>query len=250
MDYYFEKEFTIGTRAVDEQNHCRPSALLSYLQEAAMAASVDLHISREELLLQYNVFWMLVRVWFRLDRPLCGGDVLTLRTWHRGGRGVSVYRDFDLFVDGALVGEAVSNWVLADQDTRKMLRASHVEREGFLRTGGSLCKGITLNKLRKPENMEAVQQRRMHYSDTDINGHVNNARYADFATDVLYPTALAQGGFLKEMQVGYLGECYPGEILVLHRSQEGQRHFVRGIGQDGVVRFDAAVTMALPGEVH
>ena len=247
MDYYCEKDFIIGTRDVDEHNHCRPSALLSHLQEAATAAAVDLRISREELLARYNVFWMLARIWFRLDRPLRWDDVLTVRTWHRGGRGASVYRDFDLYVDGVPVGEAVSNWVLADQDTRRMLRASHVELEGFLRTGGSLCKGITLNKLRKPEDMEVVQQRRMHYSDTDINGHVNNARYADFALDVLYPQALAQGGFLSDMQVGYLAECRPGELLTIYRSQEGQRHFVRGIGQDGVPRFDAAVTIVLPG---
>lgn len=248
MDYYCENHFIIGTRDVDENNHCRPSALLAHLQEAATAASVALNISREEMLAQYNVFWMLARIWFRLDRPLHWDDVLTVRTWHRGGRGVSLYRDFDLSVDGAPVGEAVSNWVLANQDTRKMLRASQVEMEGFRCTGGSLCKGITLNKLRRPEEMDTAGQRILHYSDTDINGHVNNARYADFALDVLYPQALAEGGYVKEMQVGYLAECRPGEMLTLHRSQEGGQHFIRGVGQDKVARFDAVVTIAPEGE--
>ncbi len=243
MDYDYQKDFIIGTRDVDEHNHCRPSALLAHLQEAATAASVALNISREDMLAEYNVFWMLARIWFRLERPLHWDDVLTVRTWHRGGRGVSLYRDFDLSVDGVPVGEAVSNWVLANQDTRKMLRASQVKLEGFRQTGGSLCKGITLNKLRRPEEMSAVGQRILHYSDTDINGHVNNARYADFALDVLYPQAFAEGGFLREMQVGYLAECRPGEVLTLKRSQEGEQHFVRGVGQDGVARFDAEVTI-------
>ena len=243
MEYYCEKDFIIGTKDVDERNHCRPSALLAHLQEAAMAASVALGISRQEMLARYNVFWMLARIWFRLDRPLHWDDVLTVRTWHRGGRGVSLYRDFDLYVEGVPVGEAVSNWVLANQDTRKMLRTSQVEMDGFLHTGGFLCKDISLNKLRKPAEMDAAGQRSLHYSDTDINGHVNNARYADFALDALYPQALAEGGFLREMQVGYLAECRPGEVLTLHRSQDGGRHFVRGVGQDGVARFDAAVTV-------
>lgn len=244
MDYYCEQDFIIGTRDVDEHNHCRPSALLAHLQEAATAASVALKISREDMLARYNVFWMLARIWFRLERPLHWDDVLTVRTWHRGGRGVSLYRDFDLSVDGAPVGEAVSNWVLANQDTRKMLRASQVELDGFRHTGGSLCKGITLNKLRKPEEMDTAGQRLLHYSDTDINGHVNNARYADFALDALYPQALTEGGFLREMQVGYLAECHPGEVLTLQRGQEEGRHFVRGVGQDGGARFDAAVMIA------
>ncbi|MBP1758715.1 MAG: Acyl-ACP thioesterase [Firmicutes bacterium] len=243
MDYYFEKHFMIGTKDVDQNNHCRPSALLSFLQEAATAASVALGVSRGDMLARYNVFWMLARIWFRVERPLHCNEVLTVRTWHRGGRGVSMYRDFDLYVEGNLVGEAVSNWVLADQVNRKMLRMSHVELDGFMKTGGSLCKTMTLNKLKRPEKMELAEQRLMHDSETDINGHVNNARYADFALDVLYPQAMEGHSFVSDMQLGYLAECRPGEVLTIHRSRDGGQYFVRGVGQDEVVRFDAAVTL-------
>lgn len=43
--------------------------------------------------------------------------------------------------------------------------------------GGGLCKQLTLAKLRMPGEMEERDRRRMGYSDTDINGHVNNTRY-------------------------------------------------------------------------
>ena len=52
----------------------------------------------------------------------------------------------------------------------------------------------------------------MHYSDTDVNGHVNNTRYADFACDAVELDKLPPEQFLAEMQIGYLAECRPGRF--------------------------------------
>lgn len=82
---------------------------------------------RPETLKKYNCFWMVVRIWVHLDRPLRWNERFTVRTWHRGTKGASTYRDFDLICDGVTVGEAVSTWVLADRDTYKLLRMSRLE---------------------------------------------------------------------------------------------------------------------------
>ena len=121
---YFTYEYTIDSRDTDPFNQCRPSALLGLLQEAATEAAVALHVSREETLERYNCFWMLARMWYRLERPLHWNETVTVKTWHRGGKGASTYRDYDLYVDGVYVGEAVSTWVLADLETHKLLRLS------------------------------------------------------------------------------------------------------------------------------
>ena len=78
-----------------------------------------------------------------------------------------------------------------------------------------LCKTRTLNKLRAPKDLKLLERRKMHYSDTDVNGHVNNTRYADFACDAVELDKLPPEQFLAEMQIGYLAECRPGEILDL-----------------------------------
>ena len=97
---YFERGYPIDSRDVDPWNHCKPSGLMGILQEAAVAAACELHASRPEMMEKYNLFWMLARMWYRLDRPLKWNETLSIRTWHRGGSGASSYRDFDLFVDG------------------------------------------------------------------------------------------------------------------------------------------------------
>ena len=243
MGVFFEQTYRVDSRSVDPFDHCRPSALLGLLQEAATDAAVAIHVSREEMVARYNVFWMLARMWFRLDRPLHWDELVRIRTWHRGGRGAAMYRDFDLYVGDERVGEAISTWVLADLDTHRLFRLSHAEE--FAGTeGGALCKDKLLTKLRPPEGLALAERRPLHYSDTDINGHVNNARYADFTCDAIHLERLLPGHFVSSLQIGYLHECRPEEVLELYTAPADGGWFVRGVGEDGTARFDASLHLS------
>ncbi len=242
MSVWYEHKTLIDTRDVDGRGHCRPSALLGHLQEAATLAAEGRGFGRDMLMARYGAFWMLARLWYRVERPIRWGEELTIHTWHRGGKGASMYRDFDLYVQGERVGEAVSVWVLVQLADRKMLRLSQVpELEGT--EGGERNKNIQLNKLRMPENMQLTERRLMHYSDTDINAHVNNTRYADFACDAIHAEGLGEGQFIREMQLGYHAECRPGEVIDLLCAREGDAYFVHGIDESGKSRFDVRLIL-------
>lgn len=239
---YFEGGYPIDSRDVDPWNHCKPSGLMGILQEAAVAAACELHASRPEMMEKYNLFWMLARIWYRLDRPLKWNETLSIRTWHRGGSGASSYRDFDLFVDGKTVGEAVSVWVLADADTHRLARMSKIEE--FQGTdGGELCKDKSLSRFKLPQEMAAADHRAMHYSDTDINGHVNNVRYADFICDAIRMDQLGQDFYVSALQVDYLAECMAGETITLFTGEQDGLRYVRGADAAGKSRFEGAVTL-------
>ena len=239
---YFEGGYPIDSRDVDPWNHCKPSGLMGILQEAAVAAACELHASRPEMMEKYNLFWMLARMWYRLDRPLKWNETLSIRTWHRGGSGASSYRDFDLFVDGKPVGEAVSVWVLADADTHRLARMSKIEE--FQGTdGGELCKDKSLSRFKLPQEMAAADHRAMHYSDTDINGHVNNVRYADFICDAIRMDQLGQDFYVSALQVDYLAECMAGETITLFTGERDGLRYVRGADAAGKSRFEGAVTL-------
>lgn len=238
---YFEEPYLIDTREVDHQGQCRPSAVLGFLQETATVAAVKLGIDRETLLERHNCFWMLARIWVELDRPLLWKEQVQVRTWHRDPKGASIYRDFDLLVDGKPVGQAVSTWVLADYDTHKLVRMDSVPELRDTHGGAGLEKNITLSRLRLPEGMQTVEQRRLHYSETDMNGHVNNTRYADFACDAVELDRLPEDQFLTEMQIGYLAECRPGEVLDLEAGRIDGGCYVHGLDQNGKARFETAM---------
>lgn len=238
MAYSYRHKVTIDSRDTDGTGRCKASALLGHLQEAATQAAERGGFGRDVLLRESNGFWMLTRVWVRLERPLRWGEEITVHTWHRGGKSAVSYRDYDLYVGEERVGEGVSAWVLANLDTHKLIRLSTVPIMSQT-DGGELCKTLTLSKLRCPVDLTEVDRRPMRYSDTDINGHVNNTRYADFACDALEGEMLREDRFLQELQIGYLAECRPGECLTMEVGDMEEGYYVRGLDEAGKARFEA-----------
>lgn len=238
----YENTYPVDSRELDPWGNCRPSGVLGLLQEAATGAAAALHASHGEMLEKYQVFWMLARVWYTLSRPLGWRDQIAIQTWHRGARGASSYRDFDLFLDGEPVGEAVSLWVLADARTRKLARVSGLEE--FQGTdGGERCKKRTLSKLVLPPDMSPAGERTFRYSDLDMNGHVNNAKYADYVCDALHMEELGPDRFVSSLQVGYQAECRAGETVSLFTGAAQGLQYVHGTG-GGKTRFDAAAAIS------
>lgn len=229
----------IDSRDVDLRGQCRASALMGHMQEAATQAAETGGFGRDILMERHHGFWMLTRMWYRLERPLNWGEKLTIHTWHRGAKGVVSYRDYDLYVGEELVGEGVSAWVLANGESHKLMRLNGIT-EMAETDGGELCKEKTLSKLKAPGELTDIEKRTMRYSDTDINGHVNNTRYADFACDALRMDKLSDDYYLAEMQIGYLNECRAGEILgILSGESEDGRTYICGSDEEGKSRFEA-----------
>lgn len=241
MGSIFETVYPVGAGETDLFNLCRPSALLRFFQIAAGEHSIALGISREELIERHNAIWMLVRIRYELTRPIRGGETLKISTWHRQAGGASMYRDYALEAGGEPAGKAVSLWVVADYDTHSLLRIGAV-LPGTEETAVLDRKQATLPRLRMPAEMESAGIRTMRYSDADINGHVNNARYADILCDTISLDA-QKGLYPQSMQIGYLAECRPGEDIALSAGRSGSQWFVKGIDRNNTARFEGSLTL-------
>lgn len=243
MGTFYEGQFRVDSRDVDLFNQCRPSAVLGILQEAATQAALALGASGPEVLAKYNCLWMVTRSWVELDAPLRWNDLVDVKTWHRGGSGASTYRDFDLSRDGKPIGQGTTIWVMVDADSRKLFRIRDLaEFQGT--DGGELCKSVKLHRIPMPEAFDHRTRRDLRYSDTDINGHVNNIHYADFACDSLHLEELGRGKFVRSLQIGYVNECRAGETIWVDTAARGDELLARGAGEDGVERFEFSLTLA------
>ena len=236
MQAIFEKNFLVRTTDVDYADHCRPSAILGFFQEMAVDHAEDLNISRDYLLENYHAVWLLARLWYQLDRPLLVGEELTFRTWHRGPDKLYVYRDFQILSQGQEIGRAVSVWIVADVDNRKILRPEHVENIVASPIPEQLP-DRTLKLIHSPKLLEPAYEKTVRWSDVDLNGHMNNTKYADAAMDAFAMEELS-GHFLAELQLNYSQECAPGEKIMMSRCPVEDRWYVEGMGADGVRRFE------------
>lgn len=239
MNAILQRDFFVDTRDTDLHGLCRPSALLGYLQEMATAHSEELGISRRVMLERHNSVWMLARLWYRLDEPIRRDQTVTIKTWTRGANGAVSYRDFDLLVGGRPVGEAVTSWVLADVDSRSIQRMGKME-EVVRAAVPERVKDRRLSRFPMPKQLDELMLRPVCYSDTDINGHMNNTRYVDVACDAVHFERMA-GEYLAEVMVNYSRECLPGSTLRVLGKHEGETWFVRGADDEGAAHFDTAL---------
>ena len=239
---YFETTYTIDSRDLDCFDLCRPSALLGYLQDAAGLAAGQFGATNVEMVRKYGHCWMVVRTGYTLDQPLHWGDQLRIKTWHRGGDKPLMFRDFMLEVDGRSVGQALSIWTLVNLTDHSMTRADHFPE--FTGTdGGELIRQTKLPKLKLPAELAPIQERLLHYSDTDGNGHVNNVRYADFLCDAAHLQTAPAGTFVKSLHIDYLRECKAGETLSLLGGQGDDGFYVQGRDSQGEVRFQGRMAL-------
>ena len=237
---YFEKTYTIDSRDLDCFNVCRASALLGYLQDAAGLAAGEFRATNMEMVDKYNHCWMVIRTGYTLDKPLRWGDALTIKTWHRGGDKPLMYRDFDLFVDGKPIGQALAIWALVNLEDHSMTRAERFpELQGT--DGGELIRTTRLPKLKLLGNLAPLQRRGLRYSDTDGNGHVNNTRYADFLCDAAELQEAAPGIFVRALHIDFLRECKAGETLTLLGCQGPDGFYGQGQDEQGEARFQGYI---------
>ena len=245
MSHSFRHTYCIDTRDLDCFSVCRAGALLGYLQDVAGLAAEEFQGASPQMMSKYRHTWMLARMQFNLTRPLRLHDALELHTWHRGGDKAVMYRDTDLLVDGQKVGEALGSWVLVNLDTRALTRMSDFpELSGT--DGGALNRATRPHPLRVPPDLPVAERRTLHYSDLDMNGHVNNTRYADFLCDALALSreTLPQNAFLSRLQLNYLKECRAGEPLVLKAGWEGNVGLVAGEDDAGETRFIGQIELS------
>lgn len=238
----YTESFLISSTDTDASYACRPSSLFVYLQRVITEHSQLVGTARDDVLAKYNCYWMVLRIWVRLNRPVIWGETLTIRMTVRHPQGTRVYRDCDLFVGNEQVGEATTVWVLANRSTKRPIHLEHLPE--LPEQDPPTAKNITLSRIRFPDNMTLHDTRRLYYSDTDINGHINNTRYVDLACDAAELDLRPHGVFMQEILISFVDECFSGEDIALYRGKADGRLYIHGVGPDGTDRFDCTIRMS------
>lgn len=216
---------------VDSAQRLKPTAFMDMAQEMAYQAAAAMKFGYDELIVK-NMAWVLSRMRFRFLKAPVWGDEVEIRTWHRGAFGPFFVRDFEVLdKEGRRMIEATSSWVIIDVDSRSMARPEEV-----LPKEDTSCPDYAIEtpagKVMMPRGVEPelVTTHKVAYSDIDLVGHTNNARYVAWALDCLdYGEAGIQ---VDEVEIVFHHEARPGEEIALYRAQKDGWTFVEGRRED------------------
>ena len=232
---YCEKTLLLS-RDCDLGGLWRPSAILTAMQETAGMHSHILGCGRETLV-QKGVVWVLTRCEVQMEKEARMGSRLSIETFPMPLRRWFFPRYFVFRDDaGAQVGAAGTLWVLFDLEKRCMVAPGDVA--GAIPDNSDLTPPLgvpgPVPRLTTGGTLESA--RTPVYSELDVNGHVNNARYADWLCDALGLEVMREYR-VKTMRLSYAAEIRPGQAMELRLTRDGLAYHLTG-SHEGKTHFE------------
>lgn len=233
---------TVRSYEADLNRRWKPSCFFQAMQEAATHHAASWGYDLNSLQAARQV-WILSRLKIRFDDFPAEGEAVSIRTWPKGiNRRVFFLRDFEFHgPDGRALAAATSAWVLIDPVSRRLLTPQALghavpDNEGL----SALAERV--EKLHVPEGLPERLTVAAGYSAVDMLGHVNNARYVEWACDSI-PFEVYQQNCLRWLQVNYLSEVRPGERVSVRSGEVDGAWHIYGLNLDrGQRAFEAVAT--------
>ncbi len=181
----YTKSFETRSYEIDRHDALTPTALVQYLQETADHQMHDTDKDYGLIYREERKAFVVSRMSVEIMRPVYKYAHVDCDTWVVPGEAANFPRAYELFVEGDLVARAYSNWALVDVDTRKLVLQSEYDMSSYPEDREPEM-GIP-TRFRIPKTMEWNDGGTVPVTLTltDINGHMNNARYYNCLYDCI-----------------------------------------------------------------
>lgn len=224
----FTKTFRIGSFDTDFNGRVKLTSICNYLQEIAGMHADALNWGIDKLM-QQNLSWVLTRLKVKvIDYPKWT-DEITVETWPTGIEGLFGNRDFRILdKHGNTIILASSSWLIINIKSKRPTRP-HSIIDGDKYDNAKKVFETPLQKLNTdvPENPNLTID--VHFSDIDINQHVNNVKYIKWIIDSC-PIEKLSSGLIDELEVNFLHEAKYSDQLSIYNNcdnnNDRESHFV------------------------
>ena len=234
----YTEKIEINNYDVDMHGIMRPTSLIAKLEEIGSHQMIEYPPSNDDLRKEEKGF-ILSRLVMSLHKEIHEGDSAVGETWATDSRGLSFNRCYCLNVDSEVAAKVYTVWALLDINEKKLIRVEEYPRQ----LGGEAdpCFEMELPlRVRMPKADEfcEIAKRTVYYSETDLNGHMNNTKYLNMLCDFV-PEIEKKS--LKGINISYVSEASLGDTLtVLSKEVDGVYYF-KTIRSDGKTNCEAVM---------
>ena len=222
----YQENLLLRTCDCDVNGQWRPSAVLAAMQELSGAHCALLGCGRDDLL-RRGIVWILARSEVQMTRYPHLGETITMQTFHKPVR-LRFFPRYYIFKDaaGEVIGKAGTLWLLMDLATRQTIPAGDIA--ALLPDNSELAAPMALPAtVGQLQGEETVMMYDPVYTDLDVNGHVNNTKYADWLCNMLGTDTLQQYA-PESLILNYNVEVRPGQHVALHLTRHGLEYRLAG----------------------
>ena len=227
----FIQNFNIPSYNVDMSWRLKPASFMDLAQEAANQHANILGFGYDDLIASRTA-WVLSRMHVEFTDTPKWREEMTLTTWHKGLNRLFFLRDF-LMTDkeGNPRVKATTSWLVINLDTRRLVRDPQLLEDGTICSENVLETPADKVVMPKDAEVNLVMEHAVAYSDLDMNGHVNNAMYMQWAMNAVNYEISSEKP-VKEFTINFNHEIKPQETVSIYKAivekEDGRHVFVEG----------------------
>lgn len=233
MAEIFEKNYDLRTSDFDCFGNILPGAVLDIFQDIAGRHSQTLKVSTDDLKSK-SLIWVLVKVKFEISGKPRMHQQVRVKTWPLPPSRVTLRREYLISdEEGNVLIRGASEWALVHSQRRRIMPATGIYNisEGDFCTDDAIEGKLTKIQNFTPEDAGFTIIPR--FCDIDVNGHVNNTKYANFVMDALSP----EKGEISSFQIDYHREVLKGCDLKVHTDRKQKEVTALGKNKEGEIMF-------------
>lgn len=209
---FLTRDFKVSSYQIDVKGFISIPSLLSLFQEMAWEHATINGFGYEHLK-EHGFFWALSRVRVEIKSLPKWTEDFSLTTWPSGVEGPFALRDFQVRnSNGDILVGATTSWLIVDIKTRRPQRPDTF-RERMPICDSFRATGTNSQRIIFPTgNPDLEYKTTSRVSDIDVNGHINNTKYAEWAINAL-PLDLYRNISIKELAINFLAEGFCNEEI-------------------------------------
>ena len=239
MNRIYTARYTLRAADFGLYSRLRPSSILDIFQDVAGRHAIELGCDGPTLL-RRDLAWVIVKLRYRVLAPAKMYQSVVVSTWPLAPGRIGYQREYRIADEqGNTIVEGSSEWVLMDVSARRIAAAGNIYPLNEYCGEKLFSDGFP--RLRNFEPQDETYSCLPPFSDFDLNGHVNNTKYANFVLDALQPQPK---DVISSFQLDYHREVLPGVKLNIVHRRDGNTVLARGDNEQGEKMFSCRIEFA------
>ncbi len=239
MNSVYSMEYPLRACDFDRYHRLQPAGVLDLFQDVAGRHALELGIGFPQLAPQ-NKMWIVSGLEYQVVETPVMYQQVRLVTWPLESTSVTCRRDYRMeTLEGKLLVRGTSDWAMMDSQKRKLVRGRDIYPPELAFREELAIEG-KMPRLRDFEPEGEGFTLIPGYSHLDMNGHVNNTKYAGFMLDAL---CLEEHQAIETFQIHYRKELMAYEPVTLYKKQENNTFLLMGKSPQGDTMFSGRIEL-------
>ena len=224
----YEKKYYIGSNDVDQFLDLKLPSFFRMMQDISTEHAEVLHIGKADTL-DKNLYWVITRIELDIIKMPKYLDTVTLKTYPGDDMRFIFPRYFQLEdKNGNILIKASSIWLVLNRENHHPVLNPF---NGYKAPTEHLEGELHLPDKAEGEASHLMEERKIRYSDIDLNGHLNNTKYIDYIVDI-HDSEFYKKNRIKHFLVNYEKELKDNMTLSIY-SNDSNPEYIQG-ESDGV----------------